>query len=510
MFADLSFSPLLSPAVAGAVLCREEDLAVLRFPLPALAPRLTRDPDEILRRQRMFSDLARLPALKEAVRRLTSTLGDLTALLRKTGNPTGGDNEAILYSLTELRLFTDAAEEFAGSVSGCDPESPVLARFLDEMRELTEDAEFTGLRDWLASLNMTLRNIRSLTVGVNLDAQLNVREIGLVSLHDEPYTVSSPLNRFFQRQAEDPSLRCIAAVGIRESGSLTERNNLSVDRAFYQAMNDAVRGTLRELRKKLTAPLFSVVRSLAERGEELNFLVSGADWMAYAGEKRLPQTWPRPAEITSVRRLYHPGLADKLPVSKIVPSDVNPGSGPARIAVLTGPNSGGKSVWLSAVGIAQLLFQLGLPVPAADAKMKIRSAVLTHSAARSESKGPGGDGRLAGEAASLKSILAQADRDSLLLLDEAFSSTSAYDAALLSEALLTYLEKTGCSAVLVTHLHELAARVRERNSPFLTALSARISEGRRAYEIAEDDGSLTGSLAADVIRETGLGFLLEA
>ena len=509
MFADISFSPLLLPAGNDPVRCREEDLKILRFPLPALAPRLTRDGEEILRRQRMFADFDRIGPLKEAARTLCSTLGDLTALLRRTGDPSKGDNEALLYSLTELRLFTDAAEGFVRTSSGCVPESPALSRFLGEMRRLTEDGEFAALRDWLASLNLTLRNIRSLTVGINLDAQLNVREVGLVSLHDEPYTVSTPLNRFFQKQADDPALRCVAAVGIRESGSLTEHNGIAVDRAFYLAMNDAVRGTLRELRRKLTAPLVSVVRSLAERGEELAFLLSGADWIAEARAKRLPLAWPRVSPVTSAARLFPPGLADRMPVSKIVPSDVNPERGSARLAVLTGPNSGGKSAWMTAVGIAQLLFQLGLPVPAARAEMRIRSAVLVHSSALSGTGEYAGEGRLAGEAASLKSMLDGADGDSLLLFDEAFSSTSAYDAVLLSKALLNHLEKRGCAAILVTHLHELAAWIRENAPPATVSLTARIAEGRRAYEIVKDPGESAGSLAADVVRDCGLGFLLD-
>ena len=61
----------------------------------------------------------------------------------------------------------------------------------------------------------------------------------------------------------------------------------------------------------------------------------------------------------------------------------------------------------------------------------------------------------------------------------------------------------------MTHLHELAAWIRENAPPATVSLTARIAEGRRAYEIVKEPGESAGSLAADVVRDCGLGFLLD-
>ena len=54
-----------------------------------------------------------------------------------------------------------------------------------------------------------------------------------------------------------------------------------------------------------------------------------------------------------------------------------------------------------------------------------------------------------------------------------------------------------------------AAWIRENAPPATVSLTARIAEDRRAYEIVEDTGEIAGSLAADVARDCGHGFLLE-
>ena len=62
----------------------------------------------------------------------------------------------------------------------------------------------------------------------------------------------------------------------------------------------------------------------------------------------------------------------------------------------------------------------------------------------------------------------------------------------------------------VSGLFADAAWIQETAPPATVSLSARIAEGRRAYEIVEDSGESAGSLAADVVRDCGLGFLLDS
>ena len=116
--------------------------------------------------------------------------------------------------------------------------------------------------------------------------------------------------------------------------------------------------------------------------------------------------------------------------------------------------------------------------------------------------------RLANEAARLREALEGAGPNTLLLLDETFSSTSAFDALYLAEAMIDWLLAAGCRVLYSTHLHELTAKYGSGAVPGVGCLSAKVEDGRRTYEIvphtAEDPST---SLAKDITVENGLGFL---
>src|SRR5207248_1316038 len=93
----------------------------------------------------------------------------------------------------------------------------------------------------------------------------------------------------------------------------------------------------------------------------------------------------------------------------------------ALIAILTGPNNGGKTTYLRALGQALALFQAGLPVPAEQARISPVDGVFSHFAT-AERLDTGG-GRLAEELERLARIFRTASRDSLVLLNEPLTST---------------------------------------------------------------------------------------
>lgn len=214
------------------------------------------------------------------------------------------------------------------------------------------------------------------------------------------------------------------------------------------------------------------------------------------------------SDETSIAKLYNPLLAEKCRMRDIVPSAVKFGEN-ERIYILTGPNSGGKTVYITAVGLAQIMFQLGLPVCALSAEIKPYRKILTHfimpTVKQSES-------RLVNETLRMKESLEQVTESTLILLDETFSSTSAYDAMLLAEALIKYLAKIGCSAVYVTHLLDLNDKVRElTDDSGIRMLCAAVENGKRTYEIVPHKGEESvSSMAREIAENSGLGFLFDA
>ena len=145
-----------------------------------------------------------------------------------------------------------------------------------------------------------------------------------------------------------------------------------------------------------------------------------------------------------------------------------------RVAVLTGPNRGGKTVYLQGVGIAQVLFQAGLFCPARDAEMSLASGLYTHYQA--EEKPQQQSGRFGEEAARLREILTLLTPSAILLSNETFTSTGPGEAAYLMLDIVRVLVALGCRSVLATHLHELAAWVEDEQVPGAFNLAATTRE----------------------------------
>ncbi|HEX5688464.1 MAG TPA: hypothetical protein VFX76_00580, partial [Roseiflexaceae bacterium] len=174
-----------------------------------------------------------------------------------------------------------------------------------------------------------------------------------------------------------------------------------------------------------------------------------------------PEIAPEDERTTRLEDVYNLDLALRLRAAHgtvdpaaLVLNDVHLGP-TARIAILTGPNSGGKTTYIRAVGQAQALFQAGLLVPARAARLSPVDGIFSHFA--SSERNELGRGRLAQELERIAAIFRQASPASLLLLNEALTSTDQLSGRSLGRDLLAGLRLLSARAIFVTHLHELVA-----------------------------------------------------
>ncbi|MBO4391837.1 MAG: hypothetical protein J5816_00875 [Clostridia bacterium] len=152
---------------------------------------------------------------------------------------------------------------------------------------------------------------------------------------------------------------------------------------------------------------------------------------------------------------------------------------------ITGPNAGGKTIYLSAVGLCQLFFQACGHVPAKKAKIKIMKRMFTHFPVEEYNDN---SGRLVEEQGRVERILRDVtDGQSLALFNETYSSTKADIAYKLSTELVDKVLEHDISGLFVTHLHSLkdyAAETTDRPhcAGVLTALNDE-KTGKRLYKI---------------------------
>jgi DNA mismatch repair protein MutS2 len=151
-----------------------------------------------------------------------------------------------------------------------------------------------------------------------------------------------------------------------------------------------------------------------------------------------------------LHRARHPLLERnlKLKGAKIVPVNIEM-EGDHRQLVITGPNTGGKTVTLKTLGLLALMAQSGIPVPADRAEMPVFDAVLAdigdyQSIEQNLST-------FSAHVTNIDSISRTATADSLVLLDELGSATDPEEGAALAVAIAEHFREVGCMIVISTH-----------------------------------------------------------
>ncbi len=151
-----------------------------------------------------------------------------------------------------------------------------------------------------------------------------------------------------------------------------------------------------------------------------------------------------------LHRARHPLLERNLKLKNlaIVPVTVEL-EGERRQLVITGPNTGGKTVTLKTVGLLALMAQAGIPVPADRAELPVFDAILAdigdyQSIEQNLST-------FSAHVTNIDFISRTATADSLVLLDELGSATDPEEGAALAVAIAEHFRKIGCMIVISTH-----------------------------------------------------------
>jgi DNA mismatch repair protein MutS2 len=155
--------------------------------------------------------------------------------------------------------------------------------------------------------------------------------------------------------------------------------------------------------------------------------------------------------------------------------------GPRRQLVITGPNTGGKTVTLKTVGLLALMAQSGLPVPADRAELPVFDAVLAdigdyQSIEQNLST-------FSAHVTNIDFISRTATANSLVLLDELGSATDPEEGAALAVAIASHFGRIGCMTVISTHHTSL--KVYGANTPGVLNASVGFNEAtlQPTYEL---------------------------
>ncbi len=170
---------------------------------------------------------------------------------------------------------------------------------------------------------------------------------------------------------------------------------------------------------------------------------------AYLAKKQKAQ---RPMLLLQNKIEIVQGKHPLLDQEKAVPLDINLGDG-FNSLLITGPNTGGKTVALKTVGIFALMAQAGMFVPAHVAKLPVFGGVYADIG--DEQSIEQSLSTFSGHLKNMVSILQEANSGDLVLVDEICVGTDPTEGAALAMAMLDYLHEKKVMTIITTHYSEL-------------------------------------------------------
>ena len=371
--------------------------------------------------------------------------------------------EHYIHSVMELRdLFADYHCASDG-----------MQAFSEFVKSISQDSGFDELAEDISVLVDNVYSIRSITIGVNLKPDFTPNDAGIVSLNKYYFTEQSALQRFmaFHRkdQVTDRDLYPFSMEIHHDGMDWFEKHFYGIqtpkrpsDSLLLNNLTSIVERMLPNLTAKLKKVLDKYARvsgkALADLAEELLFyqrFISFSDKLRQNGFPCCDGT--ESPDDTVLTDLYNVKLAvismEGNLQEKVVCNDIA-FTDDETVQILTGPNRGGKTILTQGIGLAFLLYQNGVFVPAASAAVRRCDGIYSHFPVEEERTVS--LGRLGEEAQRCREICKTATAQSLLLFNESFATTSHTESLYIAEDVLKYLCRLGARTVFNTHMHELA------------------------------------------------------
>lgn len=418
--------------------------------------RLCVDDETIEYRHDIVEDFLNDPRLPEELEKGLEDFSELAVKFKQTTDYTKN-----LYYLIDLVIIVETSINCLEKINETLNYYTYKSKGLKDLSHMVDtqikSEDYITMKKDLKQIRYAFSKIKSAEIAINLNTGMRPVEAQVIDLMDHPCIYPSAFRQLASTFKEDGEF---LGTRLNHYAPVFKINDLHFD------LIDELQFGLREYRPDLDAFISKYQKidptPFMELLKEVMFYRSSVKLLSQVKEAGLPlcipEISPKTDKSCHVKGLYNIHLFESLAPEEIVLNDVSIDN---HIYLLTGANSGGKTTFTQAFGQLQILTQLGLPVPAKEARVSLVSGIFTHfPVIEAETVALG---RLGKECYDFSRLFKSADPYGLILMNESFASTSHLESLQIASEVVKAAREKGVRTVFNTHLHELLETVEPLN-----------------------------------------------
>lgn len=471
----------------------------------------------------------------------------------------------LMHRLDEIGDYIKCVDALYECLNKYELHSDGFAGLRDYVKKIYSDNGFGELKEDISKLKFDTSEIKSITVGINLNERFEAEGVGLISVNNKYFTRGGVLSNFYdhlvtrdrisneaqwkgdykfqpfdarselqvnapmQQMAQTAAVGTVAGAAAGIGGIPEGDQARDVTRYTDRVVGHMVSGIVKKMRQVLNKYVSITITDMTDLIPELTYYIRWAEYIeklqskgAVFSKARVVNSAYQPDAGTSktgdsktryymrARGVYNIKLAafDTEESDHIVTNDLDFDSD-HRVYILTGANRGGKTTITQTIGQLFVLAQGGIYIPGDEFEFAPVDCVFTHFPADEDKTLD--LGRLGEECKRFKEIFDGAGDGSLILLNETFSTTSFEEGYYIARDSVRAILTKGTRTIYNTHMHKLGFDVdemndgREAGDGKAYSLVVHNEGAKRSYkiEIAPPVGK---SYASDIAKKYGVTY----
>lgn len=366
--------------------------------------------------------------------------------------------EELFYLNENLKIFRRTKNKIAGlkekyknlnyefeNMSTYKGIEELIEKIVDNEKNIKDDAsiDLSKIRKEKSLLNFSIR--RKFDEIISNTANDKILQEKIVTIRDGRYVI--PIKAEFKGQLK----------GIEHDRSASGQT-IFIEPLTIVSLNNKLREYEVKEREEIRKILLRMTDILRSNLEGIKEVEAGIDRLDYINAKAMYciETNSVAAKLTekdyiNLVKARHPFIEKE----KVVPLTFGIGKD-KNILLITGPNTGGKTVALKTAGLLTLMSLSGIPIPA-DEKTEIGFFTKIYADIGDEQSIEQNLSSFSGHLKNIKEILENVTKNSIVLLDELGSGTDPIEGAAFAMAVIDYLKEKKAKALITTHYSEVKA-----------------------------------------------------